>query len=562
MNNSIKKLVDFISHQNAFIIGLELAIFAGVIFTLAAEDNGNNNELGIINYEQVASSSEQVPLGLASTSEQIPVLPDNTTSSTAEQVGSEGNILGIESQRGGTNIEPPIEQVSESSFSQTEDNSDVTLNEVAKFVKETKKKHPEAIELIDERTENTKKFLIQTFPDGRKQYEGMTSLAPLHYKDNYDDPNEQWKDIDPTVELVDGKMRVTKAPYNLEVLPNKAGFKVTSKKDGSWVELTLEDNPSVTDMTRSGNKVVFADAFSDVDLEITATPMGVTLFEKIKAPINKTFTYAVKEKMGDTKFLDDVSARTPEMFRVPASQTKHNIQTIGDYKQYNRTEKFELKAYKKNEEQALTYPIVMDATVSVGAASDDWYDSTAFIGSATDDGGGTAANLYIGRVSSADVFTGFRFLNLNITSGSTINTMTMTTVSSGWDGTALNASTSIEKTLAPVTFSIGAPPSTRASTTAEVTYALSDVPGAVNTTPSLVAAAQEAVNADGGMTHCVVITKGATTDTFKIVAAYGNTSYAVAALTYTYTAGAAAPAASYQPRPGIISPSGGGFLSF
>ena len=51
----------------------------------------------------------------------------------------------------------------------------------------------------DLRTRSAKRFLVQTFPDGRKQYRVGATIGPVHYKTDPFDATEAWKEIDLTI---------------------------------------------------------------------------------------------------------------------------------------------------------------------------------------------------------------------------------------------------------------------------------------------------------------------------------------------------------------------------
>lgn len=89
-------------------------------------------------------------------------------------------------------------------------------------------------EIISLRTENSKTYKLAN--GGRRL---VASMGAIHYKDNYADPNEPWKDIDLTW---DGK-RITKAPYELTVDGNKATFRDKKTGDVSTIEL-VDTSPS------------------------------------------------------------------------------------------------------------------------------------------------------------------------------------------------------------------------------------------------------------------------------------------------------------------------------
>ena len=85
-------------------------------------------------------------------------------------------------------------------------------------------------EILSLRQENSKTFDIG---GGKRQWQG--SIGAIHYKDNYADKSEQWKDIDLTWE----GNRITKAPY--ELIRDGKKLTIKDKKTGevSTIELLV-----------------------------------------------------------------------------------------------------------------------------------------------------------------------------------------------------------------------------------------------------------------------------------------------------------------------------------
>lgn len=77
------------------------------------------------------------------------------------------------------------------------------------------------IELINKRTEFNKVYTLKN-----KTYALYSSVSPIHYKDNYNDKYETWKNID----LTFNNNVLSKAPYILEI--NNNSYTIMSKKSG------------------------------------------------------------------------------------------------------------------------------------------------------------------------------------------------------------------------------------------------------------------------------------------------------------------------------------------
>ena len=73
-----------------------------------------------------------------------------------------------------------------------------------------------AEEILALRNENSKTFALD---NGKRQL--VLSIGAIHYKDNYADKSEEWKDID----LTWVGNRITKAPYELTLDGQKLTLK-------------------------------------------------------------------------------------------------------------------------------------------------------------------------------------------------------------------------------------------------------------------------------------------------------------------------------------------------
>lgn len=144
-------------------------------------------------------------------------------------------------------------------------------------------------EIISERTENTKIYDL-----GGKERRAEISGGFIHYKDDYSNPNEQWKDIDLTWK----NNKIDKAPYILEV--KDLEIKFTSKKTGTVQTLTLGKiglNKSQGHIPWNfvGGQATWKNAASDTDVVIEAYPEGVKFKRILKnknAPLSAEFIHS------------------------------------------------------------------------------------------------------------------------------------------------------------------------------------------------------------------------------------------------------------------------------
>lgn len=91
------------------------------------------------------------------------------------------------------------------------------------------------VEQVSERNKNTKKY-EDTNNEGH--YAIDSSLGAVHYKDDPSDPDEQWKDIDTTLEsaVAPWDWQMVKSGYHVRVLEDfKAGQVIEFEKQGEYV---------------------------------------------------------------------------------------------------------------------------------------------------------------------------------------------------------------------------------------------------------------------------------------------------------------------------------------
>lgn len=228
------------------------------------------------------------------------------------------------------------------------------------------------------RTSNSKTFDAR---NGKKQL--VVDIGDVHYKDNYADTEEQWKDIDLTWE----GNRITKAPYELTLEGNKATIRNKRSGEVSTIEL-LEIGGNAASLSARKNAAL------DTDLEIVPGYSGVKFTRILKsdrAPLEAKFKvtgdFIVRAKDDDGE--------------LPVETTlKDGILT---------------ETLKPDRE--VKYPIRIDPTWQVGASMDDvyrrltsssWYPITDRL-----QAGATQADYY-------QLGSGMRFTNITISGDNTI----------------------------------------------------------------------------------------------------------------------------------------------
>ena len=121
---------------------------------------------------------------------------------------------------------------------------------------------PETINNLLTEDASLRKANAKVYPLGSNKYHAAIHLGDIHYKDNYSDNLEQWKDID----LTWSGNRIDKAPYILVRDGNV--FTVTDKRTGlqSLIELSAIGTTAITKAAATAAKVT--NLVPNVDFEI------------------------------------------------------------------------------------------------------------------------------------------------------------------------------------------------------------------------------------------------------------------------------------------------------
>ena len=197
------------------------------------------------------------------------------------------------------------------------------------------------VEIVSRRTECSKTFDL----GGRRR--GLDChIGAIHYKDNYDDKFELWKDIDLTWE----GNRITRAPYELTLEGNKVTVK--DKKTGEVSSIELLEIGGIPIPSQAWEKSKgLAKAF-DTDLEVVAGNSSVSF-----ARILKSDKAAVEAKYR-------VTGNIP--LRVRTSDTEGGLPVEWTIKDGILTETLK-------PDRPIKYPVRIDPTLEpqVGASRDD-----------------------------------------------------------------------------------------------------------------------------------------------------------------------------------------------
>ena len=238
-------------------------------------------------------------------------------------------------------------------------------------------------ELLTLRQENSKTYDVGS---GKRQL--VVSIGAIHYKDNYADKSEQWKDIDLTWE----GNRITKAPYELTLDGKKITVKDKKSGEVSTIELLSIFPPGVM--------------FEIVPEYTRVSFRHILLSDKI--PFEAKFKITGKGLI-TTKAFDDEGELELETERVDGVLTEKLSKVIDKETHKERPAKGNIR---------------IDPTWQVGASSDDAsrrlnpdYWSLIWPGIIAGHQDPGAGYLYGG---------GMRFTNITIPQGATVSTAYLT----------------------------------------------------------------------------------------------------------------------------------------
>ncbi|GAJ05574.1 unnamed protein product, partial [marine sediment metagenome] len=195
----------------------------------------------------------------------------------------------------------------------------------------------------------------KTFDIGNGRRQLVVSIGDVHYKDNYADLSEKWKDID----LIWEGNRITKAPYALIHEGNKLTLK--NKRTGNTTTIELQDigGKKIPDvawerskgLARAPGIATIDNVALDTDLEVIAEFSAVRfrrILKSDKAPQEAKFKVT-----GDTSLVV-----------VRASDEDEDIPVETSLKDGILTETLK-------PDRAVKYPVRIDPTYQVVAGSDD-----------------------------------------------------------------------------------------------------------------------------------------------------------------------------------------------
>jgi len=232
------------------------------------------------------------------------------------------------------------------------------------------------LELINKRTEFSKTYTL-----GNNQRRLNAFRHPIHYKEN-----GEWKDND--YSIIEDK--VNKCSYNAELMKDKIGYFIVSKKDGSKVETFLKDIPYKSPTIKE-NKAIYSDVATDLDIIIEFGPRRVRVWKKLKSSQSLVqFKFDIKEDKGETDLhvvekvlgYDDNNNQT--VSNVSKGRVTNSLRNGKETEEYEMIDTFTNQVKVRDPVTRkislfnnIKYPIMIDTDVTVGPLSnaDDGNDN-------------------------------------------------------------------------------------------------------------------------------------------------------------------------------------------
>jgi len=392
------------------------------------------------------------------------------------------------------------------------------------------------LELAEKRKENSK-----TYDLGGGRFATDIHKGSVHYKDDYADGEEQWKDINTTINEVDGALTVSNAPYNLTIYNDRIGFRIDSKIAG-WIEIEVKGNPNLSNRTVNGNRITYINAFDDIDIIIEARNEGAAILKKIKVKVSKKIRYKIKQNKGARhhnvqEFLNCTDA---EGNQVEASQVRVLVDENGDTETHERVEDIKDKKIDGTEP---VYPVTVDVIINpqVSAGTDDGMGC-----SATGFWYLTLAYLYLGSLLGNEYGTAIRFAHVNVPKDAVIDVAYLAFNAYGSNsGVTCREYFYVEDQDNPVTYSTLVNFMGRAWS--DISVAWDPVPGWVEgypyVTPSIVSLVQRIVNRAGWVANNAMsfagVSIGSGSNAYRRPWSYNGASWLAPILHIEYTYGVA-----------------------
>lgn len=268
---------------------------------------------------------------------------------------------------------------------------------------------------------NRKNAVSKTFQTGQNQYSVVINRAPVHYKDS----NGNWQDINLSIiQNKDGTLTMSTAPYSIKIFTDRVGYSYTDA-DGSTFSMELVQingqpiNNSLLSTQLDTCQVFFNGMSPGISFKILLLAQQPKMCTMLNTAGTATsFTWQINQSIPYT-FLSSGFDENGDNIEVLVSQ----IQSSPTLTLYTETFTGRVSRMTNVKTRQLAwfnnpvYPIIIDPTI------------TKNISTANDDG-----NSYFAWSNAGDTFNfsgttfkvsaGFRWQNVAIPNGSTVNSAT------------------------------------------------------------------------------------------------------------------------------------------
>jgi len=368
----------------------------------------------------------------------------------------------------------------------------------------------DSFEMVSKRLKDTKVFNL----GGRKR-KLVKVFGLVHYKENNQDKNEDWKEIDLTPVIKDNKITVEEAPYKLTIDKATISFKYVSKQRGSasfgLAKIGNTDFIAYTGEVRvDGAKIWWDNVALDTDIYLELKPGGVEFYKILRSDqAIREFTWNIEHDIdNDFSMQQETGGKDAEKRKIRMTNKIVNGKVDNRRKFYQLYEKFEGKtAVCKNKktrvlewDNIVNYPVIIDVdiTENITGTGDDgqekvypsntwqnaWqYSSTELIAG-------------LGYSAAQPYHAGFRFQSIAVGQGDTIDLANLKLTITGTPGSPLTQIYGDDVDEAPA-WGAASKPTTATKTTAKTAFA--PTANGVNTI-DVTAIIQELVNRGGWAT--------------------------------------------------------------
>jgi len=293
-------------------------------------------------------------------------------------------------------------------------------------------------ELLHKRTVDTKLFDL-----GNNQFELVKSPLPLHYK-----VNNKLVDIDTNFKRKRKYFEIVDAPYNGIVFRDKIKYQFTAK-DGGRVDVELREIGGIDILNLPikinlvqdkvfKNKLIYKDVLPGLDIIVAANPYKFEAYKILEDDtVPKSFKWDVfQDKKTNAKFItktvgkdsadNEIHLLNNHSLSNFTTKTNNLLDKIVFEEEFtNKVKIRDKKTRIKKLSTKVQYPIIIDASVSIAISTDadDGYEAlsaSGFMGWYFN-----STSVKISAINTLKYYGGFRFQNVTVPQGATINSASL-----------------------------------------------------------------------------------------------------------------------------------------